>query len=490
MIGGIAIGHAFTLDVQILVDVLAVIAVAALILVNRQMSCTLLLLVASVIIGVCLVTIEERKNCIVLTGDYASYETIVVEEPVDKGRNLILDLLITSGQYDGCKVRALLGKDSITNNYKNIAVGDGLHIHSKLKYPVTFPNSNFDYVTYLKGRGIVAVAFVSNYDWKKTTPRVEYLSSLERTRLKAMKFRHKLMEQYGKYGLYGQDFAVVSAMTLGDKSAVSEETRNSYSVTGAAHILALSGMHLGIIYSLLSFLLLGRKYRNGSELLLIVAIWIYTFMVGMSPSVVRAAVMLSVYTFVGLTGRQRMSINALAFAAILMLAYNPLCLYDIGFELSFMAVAFILMYNLSVSSLVPLDFQQRHPYFRVVWQLLCMSTVAQLGTLPLIVYYFGRIPVYAILTNFIVIPAAALIIYMSVCVLILSFWPFACSVVVRGLVLVVSSLNSSMLAISKIPRASIEGIHVSALQIALSYVIIFVVMSYCRLYLQRARKIA
>ena len=120
-----------------------------------------------------------------------------------------------------------------------------------------------------------------------------------------------------------ESYAVVATMALGDKSALTIELKDTYSVTGASHVLALSGLHLGIIYTLLSLLIAGRRWQMLSQLVLILSIWAFVFLVGMSVSVVRSAVMLSLYALLSLGHRDKMSANTLAFTAIVLLMINP-----------------------------------------------------------------------------------------------------------------------------------------------------------------------
>ena len=170
------------------------------------------------------------------------------------------------------------------------------------------------------------------------------LSRVERTRLRCLQWRQQLLAHYEAQGLEGEQYAVVAAMTLGDKSALTKDVREVYAVTGAAHVLALSGLHLGIIYALLSLLVVGRRWQMLSQLVCILGIWAFAFLVGLSASVVRSAIMLTVYALLSLGHRDKMSLNTLAFTAILMLVVSPRSLFDIGFQLSFMAVASILLW--------------------------------------------------------------------------------------------------------------------------------------------------
>ena len=148
------------------------------------------------------------------------------------------------------------------------------------------------------------------------------VSRLDRSKTYFLAQRAKLLDRLSESGVDGSVYAVVAAMTLGDKSQLTKELRDTYAVSGASHILALSGLHLGIIYTLLSLLLSRRRWQVISQVVIIVCIWLFVFLVGMSASVVRSAVMITVYALLSLGHRDKMSVNTLAFAAIVMLLFK------------------------------------------------------------------------------------------------------------------------------------------------------------------------
>lgn len=297
---------------------------------------------------------------------------------------------------------------------------------------------------------------------------VRQLSRVERTRQRCLQWRQQLLARYEAQGLEGEQYAVVAAMALGDKSALTKDVREVYAVTGASHALALSGLHLGIIYTLLSLLVVGRRWQMLSQLVCILGIWAFAFLVGLSTSVVRSAIMLTVYALLSLGHRDKMSLNTLAFTAILMLMVNPRSLFDIGFQMSFMAVGSILLWMPVFRSVFSEVYLMDHPVVKWVWSLLGVSLAAQLGVAPLIAYYFGRFSTYFLLTNFIVVPAATLILYLSLVVLLIPGLAYL-------LIYIVKSLNACLTYVAAIPGASIEGLHPTQIQTTMIYVIIVAV---------------
>ena len=296
----------------------------------------------------------------------------------------------------------------------------------------------------------------------------QQMSRIDRSKIFFLRQRAKLLERLKEDGMEGDAYAVVAAMALGDKSALTKELKNVYSVTGASHVLALSGLHLGIIYTLISFLIVGRRWQTVSQLFCILSIWAFVFLVGMSVSVVRSAIMLTVYALLSLGHRDKMSVNTLAFAAMVMLLVNPRSLFDIGFQMSFVAVLSILLWLPVFMGVFSERFLMEHRWVKWCWGMVAVSVAAQTGVAPLIAYYFGRFSSYFLLTNFIVIPAATLILYLSLVVLLIPRLAYL-------LIYIVTKLDAVLAYITTIPGASIDGLHPTLLQVSMVYVIILAV---------------
>lgn len=304
------------------------------------------------------------------------------------------------------------------------------------------------------------------------------LSSFERTILKAQDFRQQAEQQLHTLHIGEQDFAVIAAMAMGDKSALSQETKEVYSISGTSHILAVSGLHIGIIFQLIILLLGGKRRSKLTIILSTTIVWAYVIFIGFPASAVRAATMLSIYSMVLLSLRPDPTLNTLALAYIIMVLVNPFNIFDIGFQMSFLAVGSILLFY-------PLFFcllSSHSNIIRAIWGLFCVSLAAQIGTLPLIVFYFGRISCYSLITSFIAIPAATLILYLCVLLFILSpltYISFLASpteglmqLVMNVLTSITQFINTAFQLTSMLPGASIEHVHLSLLQLAILYVAI------------------
>ena len=291
-------------------------------------------------------------------------------------------------------------------------------------------------------------------------------SRIERTQQYFLNQRNILLQRLETAGLSDNQYAVVAAMALGDKSSLTKDLKETYSMTGASHILALSGLHLGIIYALLSLLVVGRRWQMITQVAIILSIWAFVFLTGMSTSVVRSAIMLTVYALLAIGHRQKMSVNTLAFTAIVMLLVSPQALFDVGFQMSFMAVFSILLFTPLFYRPFSAEYLMTHRIIRWLWGMVAVSIAAQIGVAPLIAYYFGHFSCFFLLTNFIVIPAATLILYLSLATLLIP----SIGVVLAS---IVGLLNTTLLYISTIPSATIDGLHPSVMLTASIYAIIF-----------------
>lgn len=231
-------------------------------------------------------------------------------------------------------------------------------------------------------------------------------------RLKAVRLRHILLEQLKKMIPDTRHYSIASALLFGYKQDMDQSIRQSFSNTGAGHVLAVSGLHFsilfGMLYSILFFIGNSRMGRMIKQLVLLPVIWGFSFLIALPPSVVRAAFMLSI-TGVGKVFFQRPhSINTLSLTAFMMLLYNPSYLVDVGFQLSFMAVISILV----IHPYLVHRYETKNKILNYLWNLITVSIAAQIGVLPLVVYYFNQIPLIFLLTNILIIPIVTLLLAM------------------------------------------------------------------------------
>lgn len=222
-----------------------------------------------------------------------------------------------------------------------------------------------------------------------------------------------------KSGVSPRTLALCSALVVGRKDGLKRETRQAYNRAGAGHLLALSGMHLGIIYGLmyLVFIRLVRfsKWRWHALPLVLLALWGYTLVAGMPVSLVRAALMLSLMTAFSLMEYDTDPLHPLALAAIIVLLISPRALLSVSFQLSFTAVFFIL------ALWRPLSDKFRGANWAV--RLLMVSCIASFGTMPLVAYYFHQVSLVGPLFSLILIPLTTVIIYLTIAAMVLPVAP-------------------------------------------------------------------
>ncbi len=304
------------------------------------------------------------------------------------------------------------------------------------------------------------------------------LSAFDRTKLQAAEWKQDLEDSYRQMNIPQDGYAILTAMTLGDKSALDQETKAYYSASGASHITAVSGLHIGIIFQLLLFILAGKRSYNRHYIpnyliiLALTSIWAYTLLIGMPASAIRSSCMVSIYCMTLVMRRRSKAINCLMLTAIIMLCFSPSYIFDISFQLSFIAVLFIITLFPKMAHWIDTPWTKKHPLMKSPLTMLSVSVAAQIGTMPIIAYYFGHISCYSLLANMIAIPSATLILYGGVGYLICAPFPCLQTIFAHILSFVTKILNESISIIAHLPGASIKGIKISILQLCLLYVAI------------------
>lgn len=364
--------------------------------------------------------------------------------------------------------------------------GDGVMFFSTVSTPRNTGNPyEPDYASSLIRSGVSGTAFAYNGKLKPLSQERalsiinQNLGFFERAALRARQFRDYLQNKYELSGIGGESLAVLSALTLGDKHLLERSTRELFSITGVSHVLALSGLHLGIIYGILQFLFtaggFARRMRVPAQAVIIVFIWIYALMAGMPASLIRAAIMYSLVSLAVIMGRKAVTLNNLFVAAFLILLFNPMSLFDIGFQLSFASVFFILAF---VRAITPVYVLKR-PVLGKLWGMVAVSLCAQMGVAPLVAYYFNQFPVYFIFSNLVVVPVSFVLVAIGLAFLVLSWFQPLAAALAWALKLVLSSMLGVLDVISGLPHASV-WIYPSLLTVMLVYAAFFFAVIYLR----------
>ncbi len=308
-------------------------------------------------------------------------------------------------------------------------------------FPVNAPGNpeEFDYRAYLQKQGIYAHAFASTSD-------IEILANAPPSWLMnlSIAIRVKVKAIIQEVIWKEREQSILLALLVGIKDHIDNETKAAYSSAGAMHVLAVSGLHVGIIFLFINVLLgFLKKNKWGKVLFVFLSlslIWAYALVTGFSPSVLRASVMFSVILISQTVGKQSNIYNSLGLAAFVLLLYDPYLIYSVGFQLSFAAVFGIVFLQPRLVRL----FSPSTKFAKYFWEITCVSIAAQLATFPLTVFYFHQFPTYFLVSNLIVIPAAMGILLGGIVAIFLAlinatvgFW-FGC--LVFGLIWVVNEL--------------------------------------------------
>ena len=317
----------------------------------------------------------------------------------------------------------------------------------------------FDYKNYLAKQKIYFSTYIKTANFSKNE------SSQMSLFIWAERFRQQLLNQLETSLNNHQAFQVVSALTLGYRDELTQETRAYFTSTGAMHVLAVSGLHVGVIFMclnwMISFLKRTRIGRIINFFAILAALWCYAMITGFSPSVQRATVMFSFVLVANSLNRSTSIYNSIAASAFFLLLHNPNLIFDVGFQLSYMAVTSIVFFYPRLEKLVYV----RNVLLRKIWQLFCVSFAAQIGTFALSIYYFNQFPIYFWLSNFVVIPSVFIILGLTLLFFILS--PFLA--VKQGIAWVLSGFTDIELLILKqigeLPFALIEGLSISSVQL-------------------------
>ena len=320
--------------------------------------------------------------------------------------------------------------------------------------------AEFDYKNYLAQRKIFASAFVQSSSCQVNTK----ISIWKKLQYFPLKMQQKALEIFEKSRISDDEYAVLAALTLGNKQLLNDELRTAYASAGVMHLLAVSGLHVGIIMMVLNFTFsfFGNRRKGAiiKKLLIIICLWIYAAVVGFSPSVTRATVMFS-FVLIGQITSRRISIyNSLAASAFCLCVFNPLILFDIGFQLSYCAVLSIVYFQPKIYHLLYI----RNKFLENIWSLATVSFAAQIGTMPISLYYFHQFPNYFLLTNITVISLTGFIVYAAAGYLVINVIPLLSDIVAFLLDVMLKILNGIVRFVEMLPHSVTVGIYLNAWQ--------------------------
>jgi competence protein ComEC len=406
------------------------------------------------------------QNRILPSFDHKDYFLAeVCQKPSEKAKTYqtvlrIQNKLLTKPE----KVIAYFSKEKYDST---LTTGDQIIILSKPQLIRNMGNPyELDYQFMLNSKDIWFSVYLTKEVYLKTTHKSDRINYL------AEKIRDRLIARLTNVIPEKEERSVVSALTLGYRTEISQETTDYFASTGAMHVLSVSGLHVALIYFVLGFFLAFIKRGEAGTVifafLMILFLWIYAFISGFSPSVQRATVMFSFVIIGNLLRRPANIYNTLMASALFLILLSPQVIYDIGFQLSYLAVFGIILIQPVLNKLIEVT----NPILKWIWSLTTVSVAAQLTTFPLGLFYFNQFPNFFWLSNFVVIPATTLIIWLSIAFFVLS--PFHSISLFLGMVIqkITHLMLDILRAIDAWPFAVSQGIVLNPVQVLLLFSII------------------
>ncbi|MDV7187663.1 ComEC/Rec2 family competence protein [Lutibacter sp. TH_r2] len=331
------------------------------------------------------------------------------------------------------KVLLNIQKDSINSNLK---VDDLILVKNVFKtIPLPKNPFGFNYKKYLENQQIFhQITVYNNQHFKKVGKRKTIISI-------AAVFRENINNSLIKNGFKNEELAVINALLLGQRQTVSKDLLTDYSKAGAIHILAVSGLHIGIILLILSFILKPLElFKNGKifiSIAIIILLWMYAVVAGLSPSVVRAVTMFSALT-IGIYANKPTNIyNTLFISMFFLLLIHPFYLFEVGFQLSYLAVFSIVWLQPKFASV----WQPKIWIINKLWQLLTVSLAAQIGVAPLSIFYFNQFPGLFFVSNLVIIPFLGFLLVAGFLVIALALVDLLPKVIAEAYQFIIGLLN-------------------------------------------------
>ena len=325
----------------------------------------------------------------------------------------------------------------------------------------------FNYAGYLYQKGIIGTVYLKKNDFINTGKSNRFSTKRRFNRLK-----QKLARIINKQPMSAETKALLEALLLGEKSNLDPEIKKAYTSAGAMHVLAVSGLHVGIILLFINFFFRafefrkrGKTYYVTKSIIILLIIWIFAGITGFSPSITRATTMFS-FLVVGKSLNRNTNIyNSLAIAAFVLLFNNPFALLSVGFQLSFLAVFGIAFFHPKIYPLIYF----KNTLARKTWELTSVSISAQLTTFPIALLYFHQFPVYFLLSNLVVIPFAFIIVISGLTLILISPFQLVSGYLAFALDHVVYLLNYLVLSVEKLPYYKIGQVSITNTETFLIY---------------------
>lgn len=362
-----------------------------------------------------------------------------------------------------------LQKDSIA---QSLGIDHIYFTNNKLNEVVKPKNPfQFDYNNYLKQRNVYHQIYLSNDEF------IELKNTSKSINGYADTFRNRVNEKLKNYDFKTDVLAIINALLLGQRQDISPEIYNNYVNAGVIHILAVSGLHVGIIFLILNWLFKPlHRFKYGKHLikplLIILILWSFAFVAGLSPSVTRAVTMFSIVTCAQFLKRPTNIYNTISISIFLMLLVKPIYLFDVGFQMSYLAV-------LAIVSVQPMLYKLWKTPNLVIdkfWQILTVTIAAQLGVAPLGLFYFHQFPGLFFISNLVIIPVLGIILGLGIFVIFLALLDSLPEVIAEVFSFIIDTLNAFIVWVAQFETFLLKDVSFSLYHLLVSYLVLISVI--------------
>ena len=424
---------------------------------------------------------ESQKDYFRNYADDATYYVArVYDDPTEREKNIRMVLQLEYQFGDSLPSRPVAGKVMAyipkSDSAFSLRYGDLVAFPAPIR-EVSGPKNpeEFDYKAYLARKGITGQVFLRESDWLDLQ-----VNNANPIYAFSYRFRDVLLTSLQRSGLSDNEFGVAAAILLGYDDKLADDVRKNYVAAGSMHILCVSGMHVGIIYLLASFLLafLNRKkwQKMLKHLLLLALIWFYALIAGLSPSILRSALMITFVIVGELIQRKGFIINSIAASAFVLLCVNPNNLFEIGFLLSYSAVIGIVVLQRPIYNLLYF----KNKLLDKAWEITAVALAAQIATVPYTLFYFNQFTTYFWLSNLFMTPISFVVVISGMVLLLVSWIPYVNTLVgylVWGAVYV---MNWVVEKVESLPFSIVKGLYISDFEftmLLLAFVLLLLMVS-------------
>lgn len=411
-----------------------------------------------------------------LYGQKENYRAVVHEvlKNTDQTQRLLLVCHSSDTLHQNFfKALAYVKKDSV---FLDFIPGDRVLFFARLD---SFPSPKnpfvFDYAEYMSSQDIKGQFFINHSDIFRSHSGFSWQ--------KYFYMAGRWAEgKLARLSMNEEEFGVLNALVLGDKSQLDYQTKVNFSGAGIIHVISVSGMHVGIIYLILlgvfSGFKPGKKGKLIKSVLVLLGLWLYAGLTGMTPSVFRATIMFSVFLIAKTINRNYNLYHALAIAGFIILLFNPYAITHMGFWLSFFAVASIVYFYPLINQGVYFS----SPWLKYTWSLISVSLAAQLGTAPLVIHTFGFFPLWFLLSNVLIIPVIPLVLFAGIVLAVVPVHSYVSLLLGSFIADILGYINEVAAWVNSFPYAQFTIIQLSFEEMVLLYLamILWVIWRYIR----------